>query len=70
MKKAHGDMGAASGAVEFLACSALLQHAIIPSIVSIEPSIRAVAPTHALILSLGQFGEAAALVLGPFDAAA
>jgi len=70
MKKAHGDMGAASGAVEFLACSALLQHAIIPSIVSIGPSIRPVAPTHALVLSLGQFGEAAALVLGPVDAAA
>jgi 3-oxoacyl-(acyl-carrier-protein) synthase len=70
MKKAHGDMGAASGAVEFLACSALLQHAIIPSIVSIGPSIRPVAPTHALVLSLGQFGEAAALVLGPFEAAA
>jgi 3-oxoacyl-(acyl-carrier-protein) synthase len=70
MKKAHGDMGAASGAVEFLACSALLQHAIIPSIVSIGPSIRPAAPTHALVLSLGQFGEAAALVLGPFEAAA
>jgi 3-oxoacyl-(acyl-carrier-protein) synthase len=70
MKKAHGDMGAASGAVEFLACSALLQHAIIPSIVSSGPSILPVAPTHALVLSLGQFGEAAALVLGPFEAAA
>ncbi|MEX2147753.1 MAG: beta-ketoacyl synthase N-terminal-like domain-containing protein [Candidatus Rokuibacteriota bacterium] len=70
LKKAHGDMGAASGAVEFLACSALLQHAIIPSIVSIGSSNRAVAPTHALVLSLGQFGEAAALVLGPYDAAA
>ena len=70
LKKAHGDMGAASGAVEFLACSALLQHAIIPSIVSVEPSLHPVAPAHALVLSLGQFGEAAALVLGPFEAAA
>ena len=70
LKKAHGDMGAASGAVEFLACSALLQHAIIPSIVSVGPSLHPVAPTHALVLSLGQFGEAAALVLGPFEAAA
>lgn len=70
LKKAHGDMGAASGAVEFLACSALLQHAIIPSIVSVGPSLHPVAPAHALVLSLGQFGEAAALVLGPFEAAA
>jgi 3-oxoacyl-(acyl-carrier-protein) synthase len=70
LKKAHGDMGAASGAVEFLACSALLQHAIIPSIVSVGPSLHPVAPAHALVLSLGQFGEATALVLGPFEAAA
>jgi 3-oxoacyl-[acyl-carrier-protein] synthase II len=70
MKKAHGDMGAASGAVEFLACSALLQHAIIPPIVSIGSWNRAVPPTHALVLSLGQFGEAAALVLGPSAEAA
>ena len=70
LKKAHGDMGAASGAVEFLACSVLLRQAMIPSIVSIRPSSRPVAPTHALVLSLGQLGEAAALMLGPFEAAA
>jgi len=70
LKKAHGDMGAASGAVEFLACSALLRHAIIPSIVSIGSWSRPVAPTHALVLSLGQFGEVAAVVLGPPEAAA
>jgi len=56
-KRLHGDLGAAAGPVELLACSAALEDA----------RLRAtMAPRHALIVSLGFFGEAAALVLrGP-----
>jgi 3-oxoacyl-[acyl-carrier-protein] synthase II len=66
MKKGHGDLGAAAGPVEFLACSALLQHAIIPPIVSTGP-LSPAAPQRALVVSLGHFGESVALMLGRPD---
>lgn len=64
MKQAHGDLGAASSPVEFLACSAALKHAILPSAVSSrsQPSPRPW--RRALVISLGLFGECAALMLG------
>jgi 3-oxoacyl-[acyl-carrier-protein] synthase II len=67
LKKAHGDLGAASGAVEFLTCSALLEHAMIPPIVSTGP-LPSTAPQRALVVSLGHFGESVALMLGSPDA--
>jgi 3-oxoacyl-(acyl-carrier-protein) synthase len=66
MKKGYGDVGAAAGPVEFLACSALLQHAIIPPIVSTGP-LSPAAPQRALVVSLGHFGESVALMLGRSD---
>jgi len=63
MTPAYGDLGAASGPVEFLACSALLEQAIIPSIVS-TGSFRPASPQRALVISLGLFGESVALMLG------
>jgi 3-oxoacyl-[acyl-carrier-protein] synthase II len=64
MKRAHGDLGAAASPVELLACSAALQHDMIPPVVS-TPSTTPGVPRHrALVLSLGLFGESAALMLG------
>jgi len=60
-KRLHGDLGAASGPVEMLACSAALADARLPG-----AAAEGTAPRHALVLSLGLFGEAVALVLrGP-----
>ena len=64
MKDAHGDLGAASCPVELLACSAALQHDMIPPIVSSSSETLGVPPRRALVLSLGLFGESAALMLG------
>jgi len=66
MKDAHGDLGAASCPVELLACSAALQHDIIPPVVSrcSETPGRQDPRRRALVLSLGLFGESAALMLG------
>ncbi len=64
MKDLHGDLGAASSAVELLACSAALQHAIIPPIVSTASEAPRSRLRHALVLSLGVFGESAAVMLG------
>ena len=64
MKEAHGDLGAAACPVELLACSAALQHAIIPPIVSRFSETPERPRYRALVLSLGLFGESAALMLG------
>ena len=75
MKDAHGDLGAASCPVELLACSAALQHDMIPPVVSSFSETQGVSPEltatgrhglrrRALVLSLGLFGESAALMLG------
>jgi hypothetical protein len=64
MKDAHGDLGAASCPVELLACSAALQHDIIPPIVSSASETPGIPLRRALALSLGLFGESAALMLG------
>ena len=63
MKEAHADLGAAATPVELLACSAALEHATLPRAVSSPPS--AAPPTYrsALVLSLGLFGECAALMV-------
>jgi len=62
MKDSHGDLGAASAPVEFLACSVALKRAILPRAVSscshAPPAMR-----RALVISLGLFGECAALML-------
>ena len=63
MKDAHGDLGAASCPVELLACSTALQHAIIPPVVSSSSETLGVPRRRALVLSLGLFGESAALML-------
>ena len=63
MKALHGDLGAASCPVELLACSAALQHDMIPPIVSRFSETPEPPRRHALVLSLGLFGESAALML-------
>ena len=63
MKAAHGDLGAAACPVELLACSAALQHDIIPPIVSSASETPEAPRRRALVLSLGLFGESAALML-------
>ena len=64
MKGAHGDLGAGSCPVELLACSAALEHDIIPPIVSSASESSGTPYRRALVLSLGLFGESAALMLG------
>ena len=62
MKDAHGDLGAASCPVELLACATALARGIVPA--GIGGPSESVEPRRALVLSLGLFGESAALVLG------
>jgi hypothetical protein len=63
MKAVHGDLGAASCPVELLACITALTHDTLPA------GIRSTAARrHALVLSLGLFGESAALMLARPDA--
>jgi 3-oxoacyl-[acyl-carrier-protein] synthase II len=64
MKAAHGDLGAAACPVELLACSAALRHAMIPPVVSSASEASAIPAQRALVLSLGLFGESAALMIG------
>jgi 3-oxoacyl-[acyl-carrier-protein] synthase II len=64
MKHAHGDLGAAAAPVELLTCSAALRHDMIPPIVSTPSKTPGVRRRRALVLSLGLFGESAALMLG------
>jgi 3-oxoacyl-[acyl-carrier-protein] synthase II len=63
MKEAHGDLGAAACPVELLACSAALEHAIIPPVVSSSSEASSIPAQRALVLSLGLFGESAALMV-------
>jgi 3-oxoacyl-(acyl-carrier-protein) synthase len=63
MKTLHADLGAATSAVELLACSMALEHATLPpGASSIAPSSSA-SFSDALVISLGLFGECAALML-------
>jgi 3-oxoacyl-[acyl-carrier-protein] synthase II len=64
MKAAHGDLGAASCPVELLACCNALQRDMIPPVVSTSSKTPEVSLRRALVLSLGLFGESAALILG------
>jgi 3-oxoacyl-(acyl-carrier-protein) synthase len=63
MKLAHGDLGAASSPVEVLACSAAMRHGIIPSAISTASTTCRSPLKRALVISLGLFGECAALML-------
>ncbi len=61
MKGLHADLGAATSPVELLACSMALEHGTLPPGVAEMPSS---APLRdALVISLGLFGECAALML-------
>jgi 3-oxoacyl-[acyl-carrier-protein] synthase II len=62
LKRAHGHLGAAAGPVELLACSAAFEHAMIPATALTVPE--GAQPRHALVISIGLFGECAAIVLG------
>ena len=66
LKRAHGHLGAAAGPVELLACSAAFEHAMIPATALTSPE--GAPPRHALVISIGLFGECAAIVLGCGDA--
>ncbi len=68
MKRAHGDLGAASSPVEILACSTVMRHGIIPSIISRVSDALPSAPCRSLVIAIGLFGECAALVLERADA--
>jgi 3-oxoacyl-[acyl-carrier-protein] synthase II len=63
MKDSHGDLGAASTPVEFLACSVALKRAILPRVVANRSDTAPPAIRRALVISLGLFGECAALML-------
>lgn len=67
LKRAHGHLGAASGPVEFLACSSVPAHAIIPAIASDSSPVSLGPCRRVLVVSVGLFGECAALVLGRPD---
>jgi len=64
MKQAHADLGAAASPVELLACSAALDHATLPPLVFTSSAAPASPLRSALVISLGLFGECAALMLG------
>lgn len=63
MKSAHADLGAAASPVELLACSLALEHATLPRAVSGHLLSPTPAYRSALVLSLGLFGECAALMV-------
>jgi len=63
MKSAHADLGAAASPVELLACSAAIEHATLPRAVAESPSSPPPALRCALVISLGLFGECAALIV-------
>jgi 3-oxoacyl-(acyl-carrier-protein) synthase len=67
-KRQHGHLGAAAGPVELLACSAAFEHAIIRATALTGPE--GAPPHHAVMISIGFFGECAAIVLGRGDGAA
>lgn len=64
-KRLHGHLGAASPPAEVLACSALLEHGMIPRMISTscESVLPSAAPATALVNAIGLFGEAACLAL-------
>lgn len=64
MKRAHGELGAASGPIEFLACSAVIERAMIPPVVSSNSGTLPREVDRALVISLGLFGECVAVMLG------
>jgi 3-oxoacyl-(acyl-carrier-protein) synthase len=61
MKRLHADLGAATSAVELLACSAALEHATLPA--AADPSGQPAMLRDVLVISLGLFGECAVLML-------
>jgi len=63
MKAAHADLGAAASPVELLACSAALDRATLPPVVSANGLVSASTLKSALVISLGLFGECAALMV-------
>jgi 3-oxoacyl-[acyl-carrier-protein] synthase II len=63
MKRLHGSLGAASAPIELLACSSVLRHGIIPPIISRVSGSPPTALRRGLVITLGLFGECAALVL-------
>ena len=64
MKQAHADLGAAASPVELVACSAALDRATLPPVVPGGPPVAAASIERALVISLGLFGECAALMVG------
>jgi 3-oxoacyl-[acyl-carrier-protein] synthase II len=63
LKTAHGDLGAAAGPVELLACSSALRHASLPPAVADRATSATPVFRSALVLTLGLFGECSALML-------
>ncbi len=64
LKRAHGDLGAASSPVELLGCSLAIEYGMLPAGVANGDGGGPGSPERALILSLGFFGECAAVMLG------
>jgi 3-oxoacyl-[acyl-carrier-protein] synthase II len=63
MKRLHGDLGAASAAVELAAALAFLERGLLPAAARASGTAP-VRPRSALVLALGTFGECTALVVG------
>ncbi len=63
MKQFHADLGAAASPVELLACSAALGRATLPPVVCENSPAPASPFRNVLVISLGLFGECAALML-------
>ncbi len=63
MKQLHADLGAAASPVELLACSTALERATLPPVISNGSSASTTSFRDALVISLGLFGECAALML-------
>jgi 3-oxoacyl-(acyl-carrier-protein) synthase len=68
MKRLHGDLGAAAGAVELAAASWFLEHGALPA-AALVGSARLAGSGNALVIALGTFGECTALMLGRADGA-
>jgi 3-oxoacyl-[acyl-carrier-protein] synthase II len=64
MKSLHGDLGAASTPVELLSCSVALERSFIPEAMTHGGHPRPSSLRRALAVSIGLFGECAALMLG------
>jgi 3-oxoacyl-[acyl-carrier-protein] synthase II len=68
LKRLHGDLGAASAPAEIAACCGVMRDGIVPAAGPEAEETAFPRDGRVLVLSLGTFGECAALMLAPVDA--